>query len=86
MAVAMLQAQHGHRLPLPDDPAVCPPLLARLIARCWAADPRLRPSAGEVVKRLRIVADVEAGRMGLSQGDQAGGHGQGLGLGSDPAL
>ena len=51
----------GERPPLPrcaeggggrDDTDRWPDGLARLLRRCWAADPRARPSSGEVVREI----------------------------------
>ena len=45
----------GKRLPLPDNPDVCPRSLAGLIELMWAPDPKLRPGAGEVSKSLSLI-------------------------------
>ncbi|KAG2491636.1 hypothetical protein HYH03_010007 [Edaphochlamys debaryana] len=49
---AVCQVQSGATLPLPDDPARCPPALRTLVLRCWAAQHAARPSAAEAVAAL----------------------------------
>lgn len=38
------------RLPIPPG---CPPTLAKLMKECWRHNAPLRPSAGELLQRLR---------------------------------
>ena len=45
-----------HRVPPPDNEELCPPPLRKLIAACLEHDPKARPSAAEVAKRLTILA------------------------------
>lgn len=55
-AAIMYQVAMQHeRLPIPDDPDMCPPSLASLLRQCWAVDPNTRPGAGDVVKRLSLI-------------------------------
>lgn len=44
------QLEQGIRLPKPDT---CPPALYSLMTRCWAYDPRERPSFTELVVKIR---------------------------------
>uniref|UniRef100_A0A674B8V9 non-specific protein-tyrosine kinase n=1 Tax=Salmo trutta TaxID=8032 RepID=A0A674B8V9_SALTR len=44
------QLEQGIRLPKPDN---CPPALYSLMTRCWAYDPRDRPSFTELVVKIR---------------------------------
>ncbi len=48
-------AVQNARNPMPSDPSVCPPRLASLIERCWAAAPRDRPHCSEVVDELQAL-------------------------------
>lgn len=44
------QLEQGIRLPKPET---CPPALYSLMTRCWAYDPRERPSFTELVVKIR---------------------------------
>eukprot|EP00878_Enallax_costatus_P003783 GHUV01003999.1.p1 GENE.GHUV01003999.1~~GHUV01003999.1.p1 ORF type:complete len:186 (+),score=40.57 GHUV01003999.1:135-692(+) len=51
--IAFQVAMQGNRPELPpSDPGRCPPELSQLITDCWAANPKERPSSGEVMKAL----------------------------------
>lgn len=52
LAVVLSVYQHGLRPPMPPE-GRCPGPLAQLIHQCWAQDPKARPSAKEVLVRLR---------------------------------
>ena len=47
----------------PRIPASCPEPLARLIARCWHTDARLRPSCYEISMKLQGMIDREEARL-----------------------
>ena len=38
----------------PNIPSFCPPLLRELIERCWAVDPKTRPSVEAVLTQLNV--------------------------------
>jgi hypothetical protein len=61
--VAVLKARN----PIPNDPAVCPPRLASLIARCWITEPRLRPPCSEVVSELLSIIEEHNDMLILQQ-------------------
>lgn len=44
------QLEQGIRLPKPET---CPPALYSLMTRCWAYDPRERPTFTELVVKIR---------------------------------
>ncbi len=49
----------GVRLPLHNLPAArCPPALKDLLLECWDSDPRRRPAAAEVAKRMGLILTV----------------------------
>uniref|UniRef100_A0A674B8S8 non-specific protein-tyrosine kinase n=1 Tax=Salmo trutta TaxID=8032 RepID=A0A674B8S8_SALTR len=50
------QLEQGIRLPKPDN---CPPALYSLMTRCWAYDPRDRPSFTELVVKISDVHRME---------------------------
>ncbi|KAG2489312.1 hypothetical protein HYH03_012144 [Edaphochlamys debaryana] len=54
-AILYKVSMRNERPALPEDPMRCPPRLASLIHRMWAADPASRPGAGEVLKLLGVV-------------------------------
>eukprot|EP00775_Hariotina_reticulata_P006455 gene6455-6684_t len=59
MQVAYQVAMSNNRPPLPPISATsCPPELAQLMVDMWAADPRERPSSGEVMKALAQMVRV----------------------------
>ena len=55
MLVATRVALEGMRLPVPAD---APMPLLRLMARCWAEVPALRPDFAEVLAELQALAKV----------------------------
>ena len=56
LQVAVAVALGGERVSPPPGDDACPPPLRALIAACMLADPKARPSAAEVAKRLAIIA------------------------------
>ncbi len=46
-------AVHRMRLPLPSDPAACPPRLAALLDGCMAYTPHDRPHMGHVLREIQ---------------------------------
>lgn len=48
------QLEQGIRLPKPET---CPPALYSLMTRCWAYDPRERPSFTELVVKIRYCTE-----------------------------
>jgi len=65
VVIAVKQAYHHERLPLPpkDDPR-CPPRLRRLIVKCWSQVPSQRPSAAEILKQVTLMLDELALQSG----------------------
>ncbi|EEE53231.1 hypothetical protein OsJ_36131 [Oryza sativa Japonica Group] len=53
-------AQRGMRPPIPP---CCPPAMARVMARCWDADPAARPEMEEVVRMLEALDTSNGGGM-----------------------
>lgn len=51
------QLEQGIRLPKPET---CPPALYSLMTRCWAYDPRERPSSTELVVKIRCCSLSES--------------------------
>lgn len=50
--IAFMVAVLRTRPPLPPPGPACPPQLLALIGRCWEHDPRVRPSAKEVLAEV----------------------------------
>ena len=44
------------RLDIPEDAARCPRALRAIILKCWDEQPRLRPTAEELLEQLEAVA------------------------------
>eukprot|EP01024_Parvocaulis_polyphysoides_P016207 TRINITY_DN1718_c0_g3_i1.p1 TRINITY_DN1718_c0_g3~~TRINITY_DN1718_c0_g3_i1.p1 ORF type:complete len:319 (+),score=26.40 TRINITY_DN1718_c0_g3_i1:67-957(+) len=51
----------------PTIPDTCPIELKRLIERCWAPNPRERPTAREVVQKLTILRRGSSKRLSMSE-------------------
>lgn len=72
--VALAVGYGKQRLKLPDGPEASrrfPPKLVKLIKQCWEEDPRQRPAAAEIVKRLTLLLQqLEA--AGTPMDDTAG--------------
>ncbi|XP_033928004.1 tyrosine-protein kinase receptor UFO-like [Melopsittacus undulatus] len=66
----------GQRLRAPPD---CPPELYSLMLRCWAADPRARPSFTELGGALRALPPPAPLYVNMGEGGAAGGGGEGGG-------
>lgn len=49
------QLEQGIRLPKPDN---CPPALYSLMTRCWAYDPKERPSFTDLVVKIRYAESL----------------------------
>ncbi|KAG2491592.1 hypothetical protein HYH03_010159 [Edaphochlamys debaryana] len=63
---------------LGESPDRWPPRLVRLITECWDKDPRRRPAAAEVVKRLLVFQqDLELGSVMVESGDVKSTGGEG---------
>ncbi|KAG2491591.1 hypothetical protein HYH03_010158 [Edaphochlamys debaryana] len=74
--IAMHVHVYSSRPPMPahgtlgESPDRWPPRLVRLITECWDKDPRRRPAAAEVVKRLLVFQqDLELGSVSVGGGD-----------------
>jgi len=50
--IAIQVAEKGLRNTIPSD---CPPVLAEVIKRCWAHDPKARPSTSELLASLKSI-------------------------------
>ena len=48
----------GERLPRPAD---CPEELWKLVAQCWEADPKLRPTPQQLLEQVRLAVGEEVG-------------------------
>jgi serine/threonine protein kinase len=59
LQIMVAVAHRGDRPPTPED---MPPALARLCADCWAQDPGARPSAPQILQRLR----AQLGELGAA--------------------
>ena len=46
---------HNARLDVPEDPSICPPALAVLLASCWDSLPERRPAALEVQQQIEAL-------------------------------
>ncbi|KAL5206932.1 hypothetical protein ABZP36_035141 [Zizania latifolia] len=44
-------------------PCCCPPAMARIMRRCWHADPTKRPNMAEVVRLLEALNTSKGGGM-----------------------